>query len=41
MGAFFKDQGLIGLFLAGLEAVHALKLISKGFALEGLWLRKW
>ena len=41
MGAFFKDQGLIGLFLAGLEAVHALKLISKGFALEGLWSHKW
>ena len=34
MGAFFKDQGLIGLFLAGLEAVHALKLISKGFGKE-------
>jgi hypothetical protein len=41
MGAFFKDQGLIGLFLAGLEAVHALKLISRGFALEGLWSQKW
>ena len=41
MGAFFKDQGLIGLFLWGLEAPSALKLISKGFALEGLWSQKW
>ena len=41
MGAFFKDQGLIGAILGGLEAVHALKLISKGFALEGLWSQKW
>ena len=41
MGAFPKDQGLIGLFLAGVVAPSALKLISKGFALEGLWSRKW
>ena len=41
MGAFFKDQGLIGLFLAGLEAVHALKLISKGFALDALSSHEW
>ena len=34
MGAFFKDQGLIGLFLGGLEAPSASRLISKGFALE-------
>jgi hypothetical protein len=41
MGAFFKDQGLIGLFFGGLEAPSALKLISKGFALDGLWSQKW
>ena len=41
MGAFFKDQVLIGLFLEGLEAARALKLASKGFALDGLWSQKW
>tara|TARA_A100001011_G_C13755730_1_gene613135 strand:+ start:251 stop:376 length:126 start_codon:yes stop_codon:yes gene_type:complete len=41
MGAFFKDQGLIGAILGGLEAVHASKLISKGFAMEGPWSQKW
>ena len=41
MGAFFKDQGLIGLFLTGLEAVHALKLISKELVLDRLRSQKW
>ena len=41
MGAFLKDQGLIGLFLAGLEAPSASKLVSKGFALDGLSSHKW
>ncbi len=41
MGAFFKDQGLIGLFLGGLEAPSALKLISEGFALDALSSHKW
>jgi hypothetical protein len=41
MGAFFKDQGLIGLFLAALEAVRASKLISKGLVSDGLGSQKW
>ena len=41
MGAFPKDQGLIGLFLEGFEAPSASKLISKGFALDVLSSHKW
>jgi len=41
MGAFFKDQGLIGLFLEGLEAIRASKFISKGFASDALSSHKW
>jgi hypothetical protein len=41
MGAFFKDQGLIGLFLAALEAVSASKLISKGLFSDRLGSPAW
>ena len=36
-GAFFKDQGLIRLFLGGFEVLCASKLNFEELVLDGLW----